>query len=168
MTVEKRRDEPRRGCLRVISRAMGTSVNWWTMPASPGDRLGPYEIVAVIGAGGMGEVYRAHDPRMGRDVAIKLSHEQFSERFEREVRAVATLSHPNICTIFDVGPNYYVMELVEGITLADRIEQGPIPMSESLEIAQQIADALEAAHEKGIVHRDLKPAHIKMKLAGTE
>ena len=137
------------------------------MPASPGDRLGPYEIVAVIGAGGMGEVYRAHDPRMGRDVAIKLSHEQFSERFEREVRAVAALSHPNICTIYDVGPNYYVMELVEGPTLADRIEQGPIPMNESLEIARQIADALEAAHEKGIVHRDLKPANIKLKPDGT-
>jgi serine/threonine protein kinase len=93
--------------------------------------------------------------------------EQFSERFEREVRAVAALSHPNICTIYDVGPNYYVMELVEGPTLADRIEQGPIPMNEALEIARQIADALEAAHEKGIVHRDLKPANIKLKPDGT-
>jgi Tol biopolymer transport system component len=104
---------------------------------------------------------------MGRDVAVKLSHEQFSERFEREVRAVAALSHPNICTIYDVGSNYYVMELVEGPTLADRIEQGPIPLNEALDIARQIADALEAAHEKGIVHRDLKPANIKLKVDGT-
>ena len=132
------------------------------MGASPGDKLGPYEILNVIAAGGMGEVYRAHDPRMGRDVALKVSHEQFSERFEREVRAVAALSHPNICTIHDVGPNYYVMELVDGPTLADRIAQGPIPIKEALEIAGQIADALEAAHAKGIVHRDLKPANIKL------
>src|SRR5215472_12100909 len=137
------------------------------MPPSPGDRLGPYEILAAIGAGGMGEVYRAHDPRMGRDIAIKLSHAQFSERFEREVRAVAALSHPNICTIYDVGSNYYVMELVDGPTLADRIEQGPIPLNEALDIARQIADALEAAHEKGVVHRDLKPANIKLKADGT-
>src|SRR5579885_3908330 len=98
------------------------------MPVSPGDQLGPYQIVTPIGAGGMGEVYRAHDPRMGRDVALKLSQQRFSERFDREVRAVAALSHPNICTIHDVGPDYYVMELVEGPTLADRIEQGPIPL----------------------------------------
>ena len=110
----------------------------------------------------MGEVYRAHDPRMGRDVALKVSHEQFSERFDREVRAVAALSHPNICTIHDVGPNYFVMELVDGPTLADRIAQGPIPIKEALEIAGQIADALEAAHAKGIIHRDLKPANIKL------
>jgi len=104
---------------------------------------------------------------MGRDIAIKLSHAQFSERFEREVRAVAALSHPNICTIYDVGSNYYVMELVDGPTLADRIEQGPIPLNEALDIARQIADALEAAHEKGVVHRDLKPANIKLKADGT-
>lgn len=137
------------------------------MGTSPGDRFGPYEIVGVIGAGGMGEVYRAHDPRMGRDVALKLSREQFSERFDREVRAVAALSHQNICTIYDVGPNYYVMELVEGPTLEDRIQQGPIPEKEALQIAGQIADALEGAHEKGIVHRDLKPANIKLRPDGT-
>ncbi len=137
------------------------------MPPSPGDRLGPYEILSVLGAGGMGEVYRAHDPRMGRDVAIKLSREQFTERFDREVRAVAALNHPNICTIFDVGPNYYVMELVDGPTLDDRIRQGPIPWGEALEISRQVADALEAAHEKGIIHRDLKPANIKLKPDGT-
>ncbi|HEY7387403.1 MAG TPA: protein kinase [Bryobacteraceae bacterium] len=137
------------------------------MAVSSGDQLGPYQILTPIGAGGMGEVYRAHDPRMGRDVALKLSQERFSERFDREVRAVAALSHPNICTIHDVGPNYYVMELVEGPTLEDRIAQGPIPLEEALEIAGQIAEALEAAHEKGIVHRDLKPANIKLKPDGT-
>src|SRR5262250_1010173 len=97
----------------------------------PGDRLGPYEILAPIGAGGMGQVYRARDTRLGRDVAIKVSHEQFTERFEREARAVATLNHPNICTLHDVGPNYLVMELVEGPTLADRIKEGPPPIEEA-------------------------------------
>jgi serine/threonine-protein kinase len=115
----------------------------------------------------MGEVYRAGDPRMGREVAIKTSAERFSDRFEREVRAVAALNHPNICQVYDVGPNYLVMELVEGPTLADRIKQGAIPLDEALNIARQIADALEAAHEKGIVHRDLKPANIKIKPDGT-
>jgi eukaryotic-like serine/threonine-protein kinase len=137
------------------------------MGASPGEKLGPYEIVSLIGSGGMGEVYRAHDPRMGRDVALKLSAQQFSERFEREVRAVAALSHPNICTIHDVGLNYFVMELVDGPTLAERIKQGPIPLDEALGIARQIADALEAAHEKGIIHRDLKPGNIKLTPDGT-
>jgi eukaryotic-like serine/threonine-protein kinase len=137
------------------------------MTLTAGSRLGPYEIVAAIGAGGMGEVYRAHDPRVGRDVAIKVSTEQFNERFEREIRAVASLNHSNICILHDVGPNYLVMELVEGPTLAERIKQGAIPLEESLEIARQIADALEAAHEKGIVHRDLKPANIKIKPDGT-
>src|SRR5881296_838122 len=113
------------------------------MALSPGTRLGPYEILAPIGAGGMGEVYRARDPRMGRDVAIKVSAERFSERFAREVHAVASLNHPNICTLHDVGPNYLVMELVEGPTLAERIQQGPIPLEESLLIARQIAGALE-------------------------
>src|SRR5262245_47447342 len=124
------------------------------MGLAAGTRLGPYEIVAQIGAGGMGEVYRARDPRMGRDVAIKTSAEIFSDRFEREVRAVAALNHPHICHIYDVGPNYLVMELVEGITLADRIGQGPVPLDDALRIARQIGDALEAAHEKGIIHRD--------------
>ncbi len=137
------------------------------MTLSVGTKLGPYEILAPIGAGGMGEVYRARDPRVGRDIAIKVSAEQFSERFEREIHAVASLNHSNICTLYDVGPNFLVMELVEGPTLADRIKQGPIPLEESLEIARQIADALEAAHEKGMVHRDLKPANIKLKPDGT-
>lgn len=134
---------------------------------NPGTRLGPYEIVALLGAGGMGEVYRARDPRMGREVAIKIAAEQFSERFSREVHAVAALNHPNICHLYDVGPNYLVMELVDGPTLAERIQQGPVPVDEALAIAKQIAEALEAAHEKGIVHRDLKPANIKIKPDGT-
>jgi serine/threonine protein kinase len=129
---------------------------------APGTRLGPYEILAPIGAGGMGEVYRARDTRLGRDVAIKVSAEKFSDRFEREARTVATLNHPNICILHDVGPNYLVMELIEGPTLADRVKQAPIPLEEALAIAKQIADALKAAHEKGIVHRDLKPANIKI------
>src|SRR5215472_18505733 len=98
------------------------------MPLSAGTKLGPYEILALVGAGGMGEVYRAKDPRMGRDVAIKISAERFSDRLSREVHAVAALNHPNICTLHDVGPNYLVMELVEGPTLAERIEQGALPL----------------------------------------
>ena len=137
------------------------------MALAPSTRLGPYEILSPLGAGGMGEVYRARDPRMGRDIAIKVSAERFSDRFEREVHAVAALNHPNICHIYDVGPNYLVMELVEGPTLADRIKQGAIQLEEALPIARQIADALEAAHEKGIVHRDLKPANVKIKPDGT-
>ncbi|MEO8096057.1 MAG: protein kinase [Acidobacteriota bacterium] len=136
------------------------------MPLSKGDRLGPYEILAPVGKGGMGEVYRAHDPRLRREVGIKISAERFNERFEREARAVAALNHPNICQIFDVGPNYLVMEFIEGPTLAQRIKEGPIPLEEALPIALQIAAALEAAHEKTITHRDLKPANVKIKPDG--
>jgi eukaryotic-like serine/threonine-protein kinase len=131
------------------------------MPLSPGTHLGPYEILAPIGAGGMGEVYRARDPRLNRDVAIKVSAAHFSERFEREAKAIAALNHPNICQIYDVGPNYLVMEFIEG-----EAPKGPMPLEEALRIAWQIADALEAAHEKGIVHRDLKPANIIITPAG--
>ena len=137
------------------------------MHVTPGDRLGPYEILSRIGAGGMGEVWKARDTRLGREVAVKVSADQFSDRFEREARAVAALNHPNICVIHDVGLNYLVMELIEGPTLADRIRQGPIPANEALAFARQIAEALDAAHEKGIVHRDLKPANIKVKSDGT-
>jgi serine/threonine protein kinase len=136
------------------------------MALSAGTRLGPYEILSPLGAGGMGEVYRARDPRMGREVAIKISAQRFSDRFEREVHAVAALNHPNICHIYDVGPNYLVMELIEGPTLLDRIKAGSILPDEALTIARQIGDALEAAHEKGIIHRDLKPANIKIKPDG--
>jgi len=136
------------------------------MALANGDRLGPYEIAEMIGKGGMGEVYRAHDPRLKRDVAVKISSQHFSERFEREARAVAALNHPNICTLHDIGPNYLVMELVEGPTLAERIKEGPIPLPEALAIARQITAALEAAHEKGITHRDLKPGNVKIKPDG--
>src|SRR6202049_2838760 len=137
------------------------------MPLSIGDKLGPYEILAPIGKGGMGEVYRARDTRLNRDVAVKVSAERFSERFEREARAIASLNHPNICHLYDVGPDYLVMELVEGPTLAERIKESAIPLEESLAIAGQIADALEAAHEKGVVHRDVKPGNVKVKSDGT-
>jgi len=137
------------------------------MPLSKGDRLGPYEILEAIGKGGMGEVFRARDTRLNRDVAVKVSSEHFSERFEREAKAIASLNHPNICTLHDVGPNYLVMELVEGPTLAERIREGAIPLDEALKIAKQIGDALEAAHDKGIVHRDLKPGNVKIKPDGT-
>src|SRR5690242_556744 len=109
------------------------------MPLSPGDRVGPYQIVERIGAGGMGEVYRANDPRMGRDVAVKISAERFSDRFSREVHAVAALNHPNVCILHDVGENYLVMELIDGPTMTERIGQGPIPVDEALGIARQIA-----------------------------
>src|SRR5579872_5016109 len=128
-----------------------------------GVRLGPYEIAGLLGHGGMGTVYRATDTRLDRAVAIKVSAEQFSTRFEREARAVSALNHPNICTLHDVGPNFLVMELVEGETLAERIERrGPLPVKEALEISLQIANALELAHSKGIVHCDLKPSNIKV------
>jgi serine/threonine-protein kinase len=129
--------------------------------------LGPYEIVAPIGSGGMGEVYKARDTRLHRAVAIKVSNEQFTDRFEAEARAVAALSHPNICALFDVGPNYLVMELIEGQTLAQRIQEGALPIQEALALARQLTEALEAAHEKGITHRDLKPSNIKIQPNGT-
>src|SRR5205085_6242855 len=137
------------------------------MTLEAGSKLGPYEIVSLLGKGGMGEVYRARDPRLGREVAIKVSAQRFSERFEREARVIASLNHANICTLHDVGPNYLVMELVEGPTLADRIKHGALPLDEALAIAKQIADALDTAHEKGIVHRDLKPGNVKIRPDGT-
>jgi len=130
---------------------------------SPGTKLGPYEILALIGAGGMGEVYRARDPRVGRAVAIKVSNERFGERFKREARAIASLNHPNICTLFDVGPNYLVMEHVEGSPL-----RGPLPLDKVLEYAGQIASALDTAHTNRITHRDLKPANILVTKTGVK
>ena len=118
-------------------------------------QLGPYQLLDRIGAGGMGEVWKATDTRLGRTVAVKICNEQFGERFGREARAVAALNHPNICTLFDVGPNYLVMEYIEGSPVA-----GPLPPEEALRLAVQIAGALEQAHGRGIVHRDLKPANI--------
>jgi len=127
------------------------------MAISAGTRLGPYEILSAVGAGGMGEVYRARDTRLDRIVAVKVSNEHFTERFEREARSIAALNHPNICHLYDVGPNYLVMELIEGES-----PKGPLPEKTVLDYARQIASALDAAHEKGIVHRDLKPANIKV------
>ncbi len=113
--------------------------------------------MAAIGAGGMGTVYRAHDTRLGRDVAVKVSREQFTERFEREARAIAALNHTNVCHLYDVGPNYLVMELVEGEPL-----RGPLPLDQAIPVLRQLIDGIEAAHEKGITHRDLKPANIRI------
>jgi serine/threonine protein kinase len=136
------------------------------MPVSAGTRLGPYEILAPLGAGGMGDVYKACDTRLDRVVAIKFSKEQFTARFEREARAVAQLNHSNICTLYDVGPNFLVMELIEGETLAARLEAGKMPIGQIVEFGSKIADALAAAHAKGIVHRDLKPANIMLSRSG--
>jgi serine/threonine protein kinase/Tol biopolymer transport system component len=142
------------------------------MALATGSRLGPYEILAGIGAGGMGEVYRARDSKLGRDVALKVLPEAFARdaermaRFQREAKVLASLNHPNIASIYgleDSGATHaLVMELVEGPTLADRIRSGPIPIDEALRIAKQITEALEYAHERGIVHRDLKPANVKV------
>ena len=133
------------------------------MPLSVGDKLGPYEVLAPIGAGGMGEVYRARDPRLNREIAIKISAAHFSERFEREAKAIAALNHPNICSLYDVGPDYLVMEYVDGKPL-----KGPVPLNEALALAGQILDALDAAHRKGITHRDLKPGNILVNKNGVK
>ena len=131
------------------------------MAIAPGTRVGPYEVDTLLGAGGMGEVYKARDTRLARTVAIKVSQEQFSERFAREAQAIATLNHPHICTLHDVGPDYLVMEYVDGTALT-----GPLPMTDVLRYAEQIADALAHAHRRGVVHRDLKPANILVTKGG--
>lgn len=125
------------------------------MPLVAGTRLGPYEILTPIGEGGMGEVWKALDTRLDRIVALKVSKSEFSQRFEGEARAVAALNHPNICTLHDIGPNYLVMEFVDGEPIG-----GPLPLEKAVAYAAQILDALEAAHKKGITHLDLKPANI--------
>ena len=147
------------------------------MSLTPGMRLGPYDITAKLGEGGMGEVYRATDTRLKLDVAIKVLPAAFTEdrerlaRFEREAQLLAQLHHPNIASIFGLeeseGVRALVMELVEGPTLSDRLAQGSLSLDESLSIARQIAEALEEAHERGIVHRDLKPQNIKAAVEGT-
>ncbi|HSP66325.1 MAG TPA: serine/threonine-protein kinase, partial [Bryobacteraceae bacterium] len=133
------------------------------MPLSPGDKLGPYEILAPIGAGGMGEVYRARDPRLNRDVAIKQLKGSHGARFEQEARAIAALNHPHICQIYDVVRDYLVLEYIEGSPIT-----GPMTEADAVRSALQIVTALEAAHAKGILHRDLKPANILMTAAGAK
>ncbi len=156
------------------------------MAWDPGTKLGPYEIVAPLGAGGMGEVHRARDTRLNRDVAIKVipaglaGNEQLRQRFEREAKAISSLNHPNICTLYDIGQapseegspsgrlHYLVMELLEGESLADRVAKGPLPLHEVLKYGRQIASALEAAHRQGIIHRDLKPGNIMLTRSGAK
>jgi hypothetical protein len=131
-----------------------------------GQMLGPYRVEALLGAGGMGTVYRARDTRLGRAVAVKQATKEFSGRFLAEARAVAALNHPHVCTLYDIGPNYLVMELVEGESLASRLRNGPLPLDEILRLGIQIADALAAAHARGIIHRDLKPGNIMVTETG--
>ena len=147
------------------------------MPLRPGTRLGHYDVTALLGEGGMGQVWQATDTQLGREVALKILPDAFAAdpdrlaRFKREAQILASLNHPNIAAIYGIeeaeGTRALVLELVEGPTLADRIKQGPIPLDEALPIAKQIDEALEAAHEQGVIHRDLKPANIKVKDDGT-
>ena len=148
------------------------------MALNTGDRLGPYEVLAPLGAGGMGEVYKAKDTRLDRTVAIKVlpSHlsdnPQLKERFEREARAVSSLNHPHICTLYDIGSengiDFMVMEHIEGQTLADRLNKGALPFDQALQYGSEIADALDKAHRQGVVHRDLKPGNIMLTKAGAK
>src|SRR5712691_8846685 len=146
------------------------------MALQPKQRLGPYEILAAVGAGGMGEVYRARDTRLDRIVAIKVLPAHLAddperrERFEREARTIASLNHPHICTLYDIGRqdgiDYLVMEYLEGGTLAQRLMKGRLPLEQVLQYAIEIADALDKAHRKGITHRDLKPSNIMITKSG--
>ena len=148
------------------------------MALQAGSRLGPYEVLSLIGAGGMGEVYQARDTRLDRKVAVKVlapelaSDAEFRARFEREAKAISSLNHPHICGLYDIGreqdTEYLVLELLEGETLASRMQRGPLPLAQVLRFGIEIADALEAAHQRGIVHRDLKPANIMLTTTGTK
>ena len=148
------------------------------MSLSPGSRLGPYEIVAPLGAGGMGEVYKARDTRLERTVAVKVLPQHLSaspeirQRFEREAKTISQLSHPHICALYDVGSHegteYLVMELLEGETLAARLAKGPLPLEQTLRFGVEIADALDKAHRQGIVHRDLKPGNVMLTKSGVK
>jgi serine/threonine protein kinase len=148
------------------------------MPLSAGDKLGPYEILAPLGAGGMGEVYRAKDMRLDRTVAIKVlpgslsSDPSLKQRLEREAKAVSKLSHPHICTLHDIGHqddvDFLVMEFLEGETLERRLEKGPLPPEQTIRYGAQIANALAKAHKLGITHRDLKPANVMLTKAGAK
>src|SRR5215471_14522829 len=148
------------------------------MALQSGTKLGPYEILGPIGAGGMGEVYKAADTRLSRTVAIKVLPSRFSEnpemkqRFEREARTIAGLNHPHICTLYDVGrqdnAEFLVMEYLEGETLAQRLTRGALPLAEGLKVAVEIADALDKAHSKGVTHRDLKPGNVMVTQSGAK
>src|ERR1700730_13953623 len=148
------------------------------MALAPATRFGPYEILAALGAGGMGEVYRARDTRLGRDVALKILPAEFSaepvrkQRFKREAKTISNLNHPNICVLHDVGSqdgvDYLVMECLEGETLAKRLEKGPLPLEQVLKYGAQIADALDKAHRSAVVHRDLKPGNIMLTATGAK
>src|SRR5437868_13201942 len=147
-----------------------------SVPFGPGTRLGPYQLEALLGEGGMGRVFRARDTRLGRLVAIKViraetaQHPAFQIRFQREEQATAALNHPNICILYDVGEqedaSYLVMEYVEGQTLASRLREGPLPFDQLLRYGAEIAQGLAAAHERGIIHRDLKPSNLMLTPAG--
>ena len=147
------------------------------MSLTPGQKLGPYEVVSPLGAGGMGEVYRARDTRLDRIVAIKILPSHLSadpirkQRFEREAKSISGLNHPNICTLYDIGSqdgiDYLVMECVEGESLAQRLERGALPFDQLLKIGREIADALAKAHRTGIIHRDLKPANNRILVQGS-
>ncbi|TDI37347.1 MAG: serine/threonine protein kinase [Acidobacteria bacterium] len=146
------------------------------MSLTPGTRLGPYEIVSLIGKGGMGEVYKANDPRLDRTVAIKVLLEHLAasperrQRFEREAKAISQLNHPHVCTLYDIGQHegidFLVMEYIEGETLADRLKRGALPLDKALEYGIQIVDGLDSAHRAGIVHRDLKPGNAMLTKSG--
>jgi len=148
------------------------------MPLTPGTKLGPYEIAAPLGAGGMGEVYRALDPRLDRTVAIKIlpahlsSDAEAKERFEREARCISAIQHGNICSLYDIGSqngvSYLVMEYLEGDTLADRLRKGPMPLEQVLRHGAEICDGLERAHKAGLAHRDLKPGNIMLTRSGAK
>ena len=148
------------------------------MSLMSGTKLGPYEIIAPIGAGGMGEVYKARDTRLDRTVAIKVLPEHLAkdpdrrERFEREARAVSSLNHPHICTLYDIGQedgiDFLVMEHIEGETLAERLKKGAIPFDQALRCGMEVADALDKAHRQGVVHRDLKPGNIMVTKSGAK
>src|SRR5213593_1050374 len=139
-----------------------------TAPSMVGVTLSHYRIAEKLGSGGMGEVYKARDTRLDRNVAIKFVKEQFSARFGREARAISSINHPHVCTLYDVGPNYLVMELLEGETLSARLEEGKMPLEVALRYGAEIADALAAAHAKGLVHRDLKPGNVMITKSGVK
>jgi serine/threonine protein kinase len=148
------------------------------MPLASGTRLGPYEVTGPLGAGGMGEVYRARDPRLDRTVALKIlpavlsSDPVLKQRFEREAKAVSSLNHPHICVLHDVGSqdglDYLVMEYIDGETLAKRLEKGPLPLEQVLKHGAQIADALDKAHRSAVIHRDLKPGNVMLTSTGAK